>query len=319
MGLVTRGTESRDRGQHSRPGGLPVLGAAVCALTVVVAAALSGCGGLNTTTKTVESPGKFEQPGKAAEKPVAPAAGSTVIRLRSGAGEKIRTRRKMVVTEMLEGGQKIKATVDEAYLQTVLRVDADSAPVLVNRLYERYETSVEKPGGEAQRESGPLEGSEIELSQREDGVTARVISGKANSTQLAGMLISGFDAALLPAGQVASGDTWKPGDAAMAGFAAVVRGLGVETEKSSATCRYIGETEKNGLKLARVAVDWQLTGTIRKGSPVVFRLSGEIAVDVKRGFVSTVEFTGGRVLADGRVEQAIAISITREAVEGWYG
>ena len=137
---------------------------------------IGGCAGLTATTEP-----KGNQPTSFSPPAVSGSAGTgqAVLRLRAAAGQRVRTHRHLAVTEFLAGGQKLKSAVDESYLQTVLRVDGDGAPVSATRLYERYETTVERPGGEAQTESSALEGSEIELVQRDSGVTARLISGKA--------------------------------------------------------------------------------------------------------------------------------------------
>jgi hypothetical protein len=253
--------------------------------------------------------GRFQQSAAPHE-----ASDADSISIRSSPGERLRTRRRMTVTEVTTDGQKVNASVDEQYVQRVVRADEAGSPLLVTRFYERFETRVERPGAEPVIDTGLLEGSDVEMTQRSDGVTARVLSGKANPASLTGLLITGFDALLLPPRAVKPGETWEVSSDAMKAFSGVVRALGMETEKSALTCRYVGKTGD----VAAIGLDWTITGTMKKSALMVFRISGELRVDCRAGYIASLELAGGKTQESGRVQPQVAIKVERTPVDSWY-
>lgn len=248
------------------------------------------------------------------------------IMLFTAANEKIRTRKLLTVTEILPRGDQATSSIDESYVQTTVSVDTAGQPVHAIRRWERFQTRVERPGAEPVEETGALEGSEVELIQRVSGVTARVVSGSAGQGQLSGMLLSGMEPSLLPAGPVRVGDRWLGRAGESGEFAGVFRALGLTPSRSEQRCALVAvdtavDDDGNATQTARISIDWQVTGTLSNsgpGTPIVMRLSGEMAVDLGAGLVTRLELSGGRQLEDGGIRRQLAIRIEREAVRGWY-
>ncbi len=254
-------------------------------------------------------------------------ADAVALRPVSTPGERIRTRKRLVVREILPRGDQANITLDESYVQTARSVDSSGRPVHVLRSYERYESSVSRPGAEPVIEHSPLEGSEIELIERVAGVSARVISGRADPAQLTGLLISGFETRLLPAQLVSRGSQWTVDATQQQDMAGVFRALGMTPARSTVTCLFVAldssqppagdNLAQPPARIARVTLDWTVTGAVLDNNET-FRLSGELWFDLDRRIVSRLELAGGKVQPGGSVAQQISMELTREPAKGWW-
>jgi len=273
------------------------------------------------------------------------------LRIFSTPGERIRTRKQLSVTEILPRGDQATSTIDESFVQSVISVDASGQPLQVIRTWERFHTRVDRPGAEPVEQTSSLEGSEVELTRRVSGVTARVVSGGADATQLTGMLIGGMEAAMLPSAPVRVGDRWVIDAGQRGEFSGIFKALGLTPTRSEQRCALVAigtansdwtadvpvGTESNHRvpepaspersrgegrdkpEIARISIDWQITGTMSGPAvPMVMRLSGEMTLDLSTGLVTKLELTGGRQTGDGTVHRQIAMLIERTPVKGWY-
>lgn len=232
----------------------------------------------------------------------------------SRAGDRTRTR-KTVITQETVKGVTINTRMEEVYTQETLLADDIGIPLHVRRRYERQRAQAASPDGRNAEEAGKLEGAEIELIQRDGGVTPRCISGNVPNGAMAGLLISGLDVALLPIQAVRVGERWtidvnqRP---ALEGF---LSGMGIKADRNELSARLI---ELRG-DVARVPLDWKVTGKIdASGVPVALSLAGELVIDVKAGLVTAVRLAGGTRDSGGTVLKQLSFELTREPVTGWY-
>jgi len=242
------------------------------------------------------------------------ASGTVSLSPVSRVGERVRTRKTQTVQETIRG-VSVTSRWEETYSQETLLVDGLGMPLHVRRTYERQVMTVTPAGGQTAESPGPLEGCEIELVQRDSGVTVKVVSGKPPQGALQGLLISGLDVALLPVQGVNVGQRWDIDVNARPALAGFLSAMGISADKNELSARLI---DLKGA-IARVPVDWRVSGKLKDSSvPVSLAVAGELVVDTSTGLTREVRLLGGTRDSGGVTLRQLSFELTREPVAAWY-
>lgn len=224
-------------------------------------------------------------------------------------GARYRTSRSLRVEELTADGPVVVES-EEVTLTTVLRVDESGRALAVRRSWEASSSSLSRDGRPAERASGELEGSTLELAQRASGVEASVLAGNVNVGRQQ-FVIEGFDSGLLPADAVQRGQTWALEGEQLAGLNRMIEALDFRIERNRLTCNVAAISEES----VDVALDWRVTAR-RNGQPAVLRFTGTLKYDRAQRLVTAFALNGGRLGDDGPSSQ-VEIFIRRKPIEGW--
>ncbi|MCK6439174.1 MAG: hypothetical protein L6Q71_03115 [Planctomycetes bacterium] len=266
-----------------------------CFIFVLLLAACSATGGGATTRPS-------------------PVGEPVMLNVAAKAGDRVRTRRELSVTEIDMTGQKLLVKLDESFATEVLDVDAAGNPMRVSRAYERSFRSLQHAGGEEKNEHGALEGCSFELTQLADGVTIKLLSGTAKPEDYGDLLIQGFDTVIVPRGPARKGDAWEIDINGNPYFRGLLKLAGLEAERNVLRAELFDVSGD----IARISLRWRVSGTLESGVPMVFELAGELRVDSAQRLVTEVTLSGGKTDSSGRPLQQIAMKLNREHVSGWY-
>lgn len=229
------------------------------------------------------------------------------LRPAQSAGDKFRTTRTLQVEELTES-ERYFTESEEVTLTEVLRVDDSGRMLNVHRTWELSATRLVKGYGKGEEGRGELDGCTLELTQRNNGVEAKVLAGNP-SIRGANFLIEGFDTGLLPLDPVREGDFWVLEGSRLGGLNQFVEAMQFEIEKNKLTCQAV--EIKPGT--ARISLEWRISGEWQ-GSVAVLEFDGEFIFDRERRMVTAFKLSGGR---QGSEKQSIEIAIARRPVSGW--
>ncbi|MCB9895663.1 MAG: hypothetical protein H6839_14545 [Planctomycetes bacterium] len=231
------------------------------------------------------------------------------LRPSNKSGDRFRTTRTLRVEELTESERYLTES-EEVTLTEVLRVDDGGRLMAVRRSWESSTTSLTNGYGSPEVARGELDGCTLELTQRANGVEARLISGDAN-IRGANFLVEGFDTGLLPLDPVREGDYWQLEGSRLSGLNRFIEAMQFKIDKNKLTCQLKDVTPET----ATMSLDWRISGELG-GLAAVLEFSGELLFDRKPGMIREFSLKGGRQ-ADGGPKQQIEIAIHRRAVKGW--
>ena len=268
---------------------------------IITALVLAACGNprRDAPLDTPPDPPPVNKPAPPEKQPV---AAGVVLEASYKVGQRFRTTRTLRVNELTNDGT-INTTADEISVTEVKTVDPRGQLIRVVRSYERSRQSLAR-AHTPEEITGALEGAVLEL-VRENAtapVTATLVKGDNGLTGLK-FLIDGFDAALLPAGDVEEGAAWSIAGKDIAGLNAIVEALKFRIEKNRLDCRLVALSTKT----AAISIDWRLTGSFNN-VPAVLEFTGDIEFDREANLVRKFTLTGGRQGGGKSVD----ITVTRE-------
>lgn len=277
---------------------------AICGLFVLsaLAALLAACG----------NPRKDPEPqpadGSITREPVAPKL-TAKLAPRCKQGQIFRVDRTLKVREQTANDIVVLEGL-ESSLSEVVSADEQGRALVLKRKIEKSLTRLGSEGGRIDETKNPLHGCTLELRRDAQGTaSATVIEGSADIGKQK-FLIDGFDAALLPLGEIREGDRWsvpadeldKPG-----GLNAMIAAQGFKIEKNELQVRVSELTEKR----ATLELDWQIIGSFGQ-APAVMAFSGSLDFDREKELISRLSLDGGRTGPGGKFTRQITISVTRK-------
>ena len=270
-------------------------------LNFALAALCAGC----TNPRKDPPPQPEQQP---AEKPVERAK----LSLRARQGQTVRVERTLKVREQTQNDVLVLEALEISLNEATL-VDELGRALLVRRRYEQSLTRLGSEGGRIDETKNPLHGITLELRRDAGGLaTATVVDGTppaGTDVTKQKFLIDGFDAALLPSGEVKENDRWQvPPDelAREGGLNSLLSGFKVD--KNDLTVRVSELTPKR----ATLELDWNLTGSFDK-TPAVMAFSGSLEFDREHALIARFTLNGGRQAEKGFTRQ-IGSAVTRQPV-----
>ncbi len=271
---------------------------AFCILNFALAALSAAC-----TNPRKDPPPQPDN--KPAEAPVARAK----LALRAKQGQVVRVERTLKVRERTANDVLVLEALETSLNEATL-VDELGRALVVRRRIEQSLTRLGSEGGRIDETKNPLHGITLELRRDAGGLaTATVVDGTppaGTDVSKQKFLIDGFDAALLPSGEVKENDRWQvPPDelAREGGLNSLLSGFKVE--KNDLTVRVSELTPKR----ATLELDWNLTGSFDK-TPTVMAFSGSLEFDRDQAMVTRFVLNGGRQAEKGFSRQ-ISITVTR--------
>lgn len=236
-----------------------------------------------------------------------PAALSARLAPRHAVGQRYDTERLLKVREQTAGDIVVLEGI-ETTRSEVISADEQGQALIVRRHYEQSLTRLGSEGGRLDETRNPLHGCTLELRRDAQGTAgATLVEGKADVGRQR-FLIDGFDAALLPAGEVHEGDRWNvPAEelARPGGLNSLISAQGFKIEKNELEVRVSELTERR----ATLDVDWRITGSFGQ-APAVMTFKGSLDFDREAHLVSRFVLRGGRQAEGGHVQQ-ITITVTR--------
>ncbi|MCA8937260.1 MAG: hypothetical protein KDB68_13760 [Planctomycetes bacterium] len=234
---------------------------------------------------------------------------SVTLRPASAQGDRFRTTRTLRVEETTETERYITVS-EEVTLTNVLRVDDAGRMLGVRRTWESSVTRLIRGYGQGEEARGELDGCTLDLTQRANGVDAKVVSGDA-SIRGANFLIEGFDTGLLPLDAVRVSDYWVLEGSRISGLNRFIEAMQFEIDKNKLTCQL---TDVDATT-ARISLDWRISGEFR-GTLAVLEFTGELIFDRSARLITSFILKGGRQVERDEAQQ-IEISIKRRPVDGW--
>jgi hypothetical protein len=234
---------------------------------------------------------------------------TVTLRPLSTVGDRFRTTRTLRVEELTESERYLTES-EEVTLTEVLRADDSGRLMAVRRCWESSVTRLTNGYGEPEVARGELDGCTLELTQRANGVEAKLVSGDAN-IRGANFLVEGFDTGLLPLDPVRLGDYWQLEGSRLGGLNRFIEAMQFKIDKNKLTCQL--QTVTPGT--ATMSLDWRISGEL-SGLAAVLEFAGKLVFDRKAGMITEFELNGGRQ-SDGGPKQQIEITISRRAVTGW--
>lgn len=242
-------------------------------------------------------------------RPVDQPAARAKLALRARQGQVVRIERTLKVREQTQNDVLVLEALETSLNEATL-VDELGRALVVKRQYEQSLTRLGSEGGRIDETKNPLHGITLELRRDAGGLaTATVIDGEPPAgvdVTKQKFLIDGFDAALLPVGEVKEGDRWQVSADELAregGLNSLLTGFKVE--KNELTVRVSELTAKR----ATLELDWRLTGSFDK-TPAVMAFSGSLEFDRERALIARFTLSGGRQAEKGFARQ-ISIAIAR--------
>ncbi|CAG0963811.1 hypothetical protein PLCT2_00914 [Planctomycetaceae bacterium] len=242
---------------------------------------------------------------KPAEKPVE----RTKLSLRAKQGQIIRVERTLKVREQTQNDVLVLEALETALNEATL-VDELGRALVVKRRIEQSLTRLGSEGGRIDETKNPLHGITLELRRDAGGLaSATVVEGTlpaGTDVSKQKFLIDGFDAALLPNGEVKENDRWRvPPDelSREGGLNSLLSGFKVE--KNELSVRVSELTPRR----ATLELDWNLTGSFDK-VPAVMEFSGSLEFDRDLAVITRFTLNGGRQAEKGFARQ-ISITVTR--------
>lgn len=272
--------------------------------TCTLALLLAACGNPRANPQANDEPAI----NSATDGPREPRAAVT-LRPASVEGDSFRTTRTLRVEETTETERYITVS-EEVTLTNVLRVDDAGRMLGVRRTWESSVTRLIRGYGQGEEARGELDGCTLELTQRANGVDAKVVSGDA-SIRGANFLIEGFDTGLLPLDAVRESDYWVLEGSRISGLNRFIEAMQFEIEKNKLTCQLASVDASS----ARISLDWRISGELR-GTLAVLEFTGDLVFDRNAGMITSFKLKGGRQVERGEAQQ-IEISIKRRLVDGW--
>ncbi|MCA8916321.1 MAG: hypothetical protein KDB90_13005 [Planctomycetes bacterium] len=267
-----------------------------CALTACGNPRTDGAGGSSSDAGENTAPAPVPRP-------------AVTLRPVSKAGDRFRTTRTLRVEELTESERYLTES-EEVTLTEVLRADDAGRLMAVRRCWESSVTRLTNGFGNPEVARGDLDGCMLELTQRANGVEAKLISGDAN-IRGANFLVEGFDTGLLPLDPVRKGDYWQLEGSRLGGLNRFIEAMQFQIDKNRLTCQLMEVTAAT----ATISLEWRISGELG-GLAAVLEFSGELVFDRKAGMISEFSLNGGRQ-ADSGPKQQIEITIRRRAVDGW--
>ncbi|MBP9890289.1 MAG: hypothetical protein KBG84_00160 [Planctomycetes bacterium] len=271
---------------------------AFCVLLSALAAACAAC----TNPRKDPPPQPDNRP---AEKPVDRAK----LSLRAKQGQIIRVERTLRVREQTQNDVLVLEALESSLNEATLVDELGRALVLRRKIVQSL-TRLGSEGGRIDETKNPLHGITLELRRDAGGLaTATVVDGTppaGTDVSKQKFLIDGFDAALLPSGEVKENDRWRvPPDelSREGGLNSLLSGFKIE--KNELNVRVSELTPKR----ATLELDWNLTGSFDK-TPTVMAFSGSLEFDRDQAMVTRFVLNGGRQAEKGFSRQ-ISISILR--------
>ena len=234
---------------------------------------------------------------------------AVTLRPASAQGDRFRTTRTLRVEETTETERYITVS-EEVTLTNVLRVDDAGRMLGVRRTWESSVTRLIRGYGQGEEARGELDGCTLDLTQRANGVDAKVVSGDA-SIRGANFLIEGFDTGLLPLDAVRVSDYWVLEGSRISGLNRFIEAMQFEIDKNKLTCQL---TDVDATT-ARISLDWRISGEFR-GTLAVLEFTGELIFDRSARLITSFILKGGRQVERDEAQQ-IEISIKRRPVDGW--
>ena len=266
-------------------------------LNFALAALCAACG---NPRKDPQSPSPESAPREAPQPPAR-------LAVRARQGQVIRVERTLKVREQTKSDIVVLEAVETTLNENTL-VDELGRALVVTRKYEQSLTRLGSEGARIDETRNPLHGVTLELRRDAAGMaTATVIDGKADVGKQK-FLIDGFDAALLPQGEVREGDRWQVDAHDLAregGLNSMIAAQGFTVEKNELSVRISELTPKR----ATLELDWHLTGSFDK-TPAVLAFSGSLDFDREHEMITRFKLDGGRQADKGFTRQ-ITISVQR--------
>ena len=240
-------------------------------------------------------------------------AEQTVLRaklaLRAKQGQVVRVERTLKVREQTQNDILVLEALEVSLNEAAL-VDELGRALVVRRKIEQSLTRLGSEGGRIDETKNPLHGITLELRRDAGGLaTATVVVGTppaGTDVSKQKFLIDGFDAALLPNGEIKESDRWRVPPEELAregGLNSLLSGFKVE--KNELSVRVSELTPKR----ATLELDWSLTGSFDK-TPAVMAFSGSLEFDRDQAMISRFTLNGGRQAEKGFTRQ-ISITVTR--------
>ena len=271
---------------------------AFCILNFALAALCAAC----------TNPRK-DPPPQADNKPAEATVARAKLALRAKQGLVVRVVRTLKVREQTANDVLVLEALETSLNEATL-VDELGRALVVTRKIEQSLTRLGSEGARIDETKNPLHGITLELRRDAGGLaTATVVDGTppaGTDVSKQKFLIDGFDAALLPSGEVKENDRWRvPPDelAREGGLNSLLSGFKVE--KNELNVRVSELTPKR----ATLELDWYLTGSFDR-TPTVMAFSGSLEFDRDQAMVTRFVLNGGRQAEKGFSRQ-ISITVTR--------
>jgi hypothetical protein len=241
------------------------------------------------------------------EKPMEAPVPAARLAIRAKQGQTIRVERTLKVREQTKNDIVVLEAIETTQNTNTL-VDELGRALIVTRKYEQSLTRLGSEGGRIDETKNPLHGITLELRRDAGGMaTATVVDGKADVGNQK-FLIDGFDAALLPQGEVREGDRWQVDNYDLAregGLNSMIAAQGFKVEKNDLSVRVSELTTKR----ATLELDWRLTGSFDK-TPAVLAFTGSLDFDREQELITRFKLDGGRQAEKGFTRQ-ITITVIR--------